>query len=350
MTAFAANLSFLLFDIGWLTSHPVLFLVGLLPGMVLQPLCLIEAVKQKEDRFVIAMQMSMLIWVFGNVLWAGSQQIWPEPCGFLADIPFFEHLDPKYYVLLLVTSTYIMAVTVLVMMLPYAMCLSLQFSFTTRQASEEIATRPRPQEEIESSVQSLSLRYALSRMTSGNISETRSREIPLASQQWYRLLYMLPYLITNWLWNFANWLQARTDGASFVSLVALSILMGVFGAVSVLLGSQIIWYEYKGINYSNAMLLTSDVVWVFGNVVWAVQNTLEDFSSDRLNEMLLQLSLAIFIIAGACMFATLCVVNKSGPIRASRIGSFLVQSGTLCLQEEDIASARVVLNSTPTLS
>jgi len=309
------SISLLLFDIGWLMEIPSLFLLGVALGLILQLFCTMVS-WYHHSSFCCGMQAAMLLWVIGNSCWAGSEFIWP-PVGFLEDLPFIAKLPKAANAPIMMASCFILVASAFVLTVAYLLPLFQRCRTSGAQSGMTIASVGRAPFIAATSVsmrdgshQDASLEEAHSHRNKW-FARWLEIEAKATSHEWYRSLYVLPFVLADTAWCVGNLFQVI--GSSSVAMWALEVFIVTSGAVSVSLGFRIVYNDATQRMHCSAIMLGSDVLWVLGNVVWACQDVLPSgFEGDFTEIVVDDVCLGIFIVSSIGFLISLCLTNDEG--------------------------------------
>lgn len=345
---FGVSICLLLFDIGWLMEIPSVFLLGIIPGLILQTLCWVISLVCHSS-FNTFLQSSMLLWVIGNFFWAGSELIWP-PIGLFMKIKFFAELDEDLNAPIMMISTGILVLSMVVLSAPYWRLLAMyRRRRRARQVADMLLNANCSLNSHTSRSHSHGTQSASHDSTSCDCINLFGAEAKCQSEEWFRLLYVLPFIAADAAWCGGNLLQLfETPDWVYWGLAASIALTGI---LSVALGFKLVYVDIKHKVYRSAALVASDVLWVLANVVWAVQDVLANVESDDLISVVTYVVLAIFIVSGVGLLASFCIADRNGSRTSALLGvhsvisfqSRLILSSPLGSAHQ--ASAPVVLTS-----
>lgn len=268
--AFAAGITILMVDLGWLMDLPSLFLLGVFPGLILQ-CCCVGVELRHRNHLGVTLQISMLLWLIGCTFWGGSDLTWPVARGVFAHVRHSLHLDRSYYAYVLFFSTLVNAGAVAVPLIVYG----LSFRRQGRSNAE--------------------------------IGQSES-----CSQAWHHILYVVVWLLANVAWNFGNYGQEKDFTEN--TLLALGMIIISGGVVSLSLGAQVVNIKYREEQFRTAIVIGSDVLWVGGNVVWATADILSSVCLSTTTEQLMRkTSAVIFVVCGVLMILSRFVSDGVAP-------------------------------------
>jgi len=306
VAGFGAAVAFLVLDVGWVLSKPSLFLCGTIPGLALQVFCVQGCIRHRRMGFEVLMEVSMLLWLLSNACWAGTELVWP-PSGFLAGIPAFSRLDLTYRSPLMVGSTCVLAVPCMMMAAPYIRLRKGRWARSVASSAEST-----PGCIHESGLRSYSSGCA------GVVENTELAQ---------RYVYLLPFLVADWVWCFCNLLQLGQ--VSDEVLLALACLIFVFGLASLVLGTLVVRRDLRSEMRSNAAMLAADVLWVAGNTTWALSDVLSRFEEQLWSALFFYMVVVMFFLSGLGMAVSLFVKNRGGGPPLALAGSVLICETTV---------------------
>mmetsp|Transcript_32847 Transcript_32847/g.63592 ORF Transcript_32847/g.63592 Transcript_32847/m.63592 type:complete len:397 (-) Transcript_32847:26-1216(-) len=324
---FATNAAFLLFDSGWLAQSPVAFLLGACSGILLQVYCTILSLRYREACFSALLQGSMLLWIVSNSVWAGCELIWP-PVGLFAELSFTRDLDPGLNAPVMTSSLCAVIASAFILAVGCIHVCTRRRNWATGQSRPERGIlQMEPQQGVDTLV---AFRSGSSLFNSMQVvGRTMSRDSHALRDAEERLLvlrhiYILPFLVADASWCCGDLLEVV--GAPRAVFLVLGLVILSTGGLSLAMGCRGVLQDLKGNMYSNACLLGSDVLWVAGNILWALEDTVPSWEKCRLGTVLLDVSLGLFGACGVGMAVSLLVKNHDGPPRVLLAGVLSVAS------------------------
>eukprot|EP00440_Ansanella_granifera_P000552 gb/GFBE01000598.1/.p1 GENE.gb/GFBE01000598.1/~~gb/GFBE01000598.1/.p1 ORF type:complete len:330 (+),score=55.87 gb/GFBE01000598.1/:1-990(+) len=275
-----AMLLFVFLDTMWLQELPSLAIPAMILAVPVQ-LWMVR-VASRGSTMELVLEASLFMWLVSNSIWMCCEFLWddPEPCGFLANIGFVERLsnDRWFYPFGLLIGVIIMFVTVAVLASFYV-----ALAVASRRSRRSLALCSPPE------------------LTNGSAAHVFVLGLP---RQVYRELYILPWLCSDMSWGFCNFLMSKKQPVGAIAPFCISCA----GCAAAMLGLDSMRREVATRECSGALLNLSEVLWVLGNVCWA----LEDVWTDDTDTTARLVSLCLFVSGGILSVASsLCASRHS---------------------------------------
>eukprot|EP00929_Paragymnodinium_shiwhaense_P120334 TRINITY_DN92276_c0_g1_i1.p1 TRINITY_DN92276_c0_g1~~TRINITY_DN92276_c0_g1_i1.p1 ORF type:complete len:900 (+),score=136.14 TRINITY_DN92276_c0_g1_i1:151-2850(+) len=251
-----ATMSLLVMDLAWVTRRPLLGLPTMVAGLWLQITLVRKSLPEKSVE--LATNVSMLIWLLGNLLWMAAEYIWDDdtPAGFLADISWVANLDRKWYAPCMFIALALQFLSVGTLLV-YHVVRWVRWRLKRKRAGGQ-----------EEGHEDASLAAVQSR---GSPDVPAYAFTQCLTLKVYYELFMLPWIASDTGWEYANMVDAefKTDCSG---LVLISAGVG-FGAIAILGDS--VRRQLSDNLYSYAVLTTVELCWVFGNLAWMLADSFD---------------------------------------------------------------------------
>lgn len=325
------TVTLLVHDLSWITLHPEFGIPAMILGVTIQSYLTLASFRAHSSE--LCCQASLLSWLIGNVIWTLAEYIWDDgyPVGFLANMKFATDLwaAPKWYAVFMFSAMAIQTITCILL-------ISFYVSRWTRWQQQRTVFIPltNPAEPLVGSL-------AASSAIAGFIAPLSPIEayvlVPWLPLRMYYELFTLPWIIMDTLWSYFNLQDVLNAHPSIICLV----FSAIFGVAAIVICADCVRRQLAAGERSEASLAMAEAIWVTGNVVWMLEDSITHFKWMKYSAIALFASGPLLVICS--VFSTDDAQEEAHTVTPR----LLLQVDAACLEAGSATEAMVAAECTP---